>query len=61
MNPEHVRVQIGNALDLLQIISEDIEGNFIGATVDNDVKARATMTVSALCIVSEYLRSIGKG
>lgn len=60
MNPEHVKVQINNVLDLLQIISEDIKENFIGAAVDNDVKARATMTISALCIVSEYLRSIGR-
>lgn len=61
MNQEHVRAQISQALDLLQLITEDLETNFVGAATDNDVRARATMTVSALYILDDYLRSIGKG
>lgn len=60
MNQEHVRVQINQALDLLQLITEDMEENFIGAATDNDVKAKAEMSISALYILSDYLRSIGK-
>lgn len=58
MNREHIRAHIGNALDLLQIITEDVEENFLGADVDNAVKARATMTISALYILSDYLREV---
>ncbi len=61
MSPEHVRAQINQALDLLQLITEDLEENLIGAATDNDVKARASMSVSALYILDDYLRSIGKG
>lgn len=60
MNQEHVRVQINQALDLLQLITEDMGENFIGAATDNDVKAKAGMSISALYILSDYLRSIGK-
>ena len=61
MSPECVRAQISQAMDLLQLITEDMEENFIGAATDNDVKARATMSVNALHILGDYLRSIGKG
>ncbi len=61
MNTEDVRAYLKSALNLLQLITEDLEENFIGAATDNDVKARATMTVSALYILSDYLRNIGKG
>lgn len=60
MTPEHIKASIGNALDLLQLITEDVEENFIGAAADNDVKARASMTVSALYILGDYLRNIQK-
>lgn len=60
MNAEHVKAYIGTALDLLQLIVEDVEANFVSAAVDNDVKARASMTVSALYILGDYLKGIGK-
>lgn len=60
MNQEHVKAQINQALDLLQLITENLEENFIGAATDNDVKARAGMTVSALYILGDYLRNIRK-
>lgn len=60
MTREHIKANIGNALDLLQIITEDMEENFIAACTDNAVKARASMTVSALYILGDYLRGIGK-
>lgn len=60
MTPEHIKAHIENALDLLQIITEDLEGNFIGTGLDNAVKARASMTVSALYILGDYLRNIQK-
>lgn len=60
MTSEHIKASIGNALDLLQIITEDLEENFIGTGLDNAVKSRASMTVSALYILGDYLRGIGK-
>ena len=60
MTPEHIKANIGNALDLLQLITEDVEENFIAAGTDNAVKARATMTISALYILGDYLRTIQK-
>lgn len=60
MKPEYIKTHIDNALDLLQIITEDLEENFIGAATDNAVKARASMTVSALYILGDYLRNIQK-
>jgi len=61
MSPEEIKVHIENALDLIQLITEDVEDNFIGGGTDNDVKARATMTVSALYVLSDYLRNIWEG
>ncbi len=58
MSRKDIKVHIGNALDLIQLITEDVEDNFVTANVDNDVKARATMTISALYILSDHLRNI---
>ena len=60
MNQEHVKAQINQALDLLQLITEDLEENFFGTGLGNAVKARASMTVSALYILGDYLRNIRK-
>lgn len=60
MTKEDIRGHLEPALDLLQLITEDLEENFIGAAADNDVKARASMTVSALYILGDYLKGIGK-
>jgi len=58
MSSEQIKVHIENALDLIQIITEDIEDNFVASDIDNAVKARATMTISALYILGDYLRSV---
>ncbi len=60
MSQEDIKVHINNALDMLQMITEDVEDNFVTADVDNGVKARATMTISTLYILSDYLRNICK-
>lgn len=60
MTTEDVRGHLEPALDLLQLITEDIEEGFIGADLPNVVKARASITVSSLHILGDYLRSIGK-
>ena len=60
MNAEHVKAHIDTALDLLQLITEDIEENFIGADLPNVVKARTSITVSSLHILGDYLKGIGK-
>ncbi len=61
MTPDCVRVHINNALHLLQIITEGLESNLIETSVDNIAKAYATMTVSALYILNDYLLSIREG
>jgi len=58
MTPEYIKIHIENALDLIQIITEDIEDNLVTSDVDGAVKARATMTISALYILGDYLRSV---
>jgi len=58
MSQEDIRVHIENALGLLQLITEDMEDNFITAAIDNAVKARATMTISALNVLDNYLRVV---
>lgn len=61
MTREHMREKIRMALDMLQIITEDVEDNFLNPSVkDNAVRARATMTISALYVLSDYLRTIGE-
>lgn len=61
MSAEHMKVNIENALDLLQVITEDVEDNFISSTDDNAVKARAMITVSSLYVLSDFLRNLCKG
>lgn len=58
MSSEHIKVQINNALDMLQIITEDMEENFIESHIDNAITARANLTVSSLSVLSAYLRHI---
>lgn len=60
MNPEHIKSQIGSAIDLLQLITEDVESEFVSAHVDGAVRARATLIVSSLAILDSYLRNICK-
>ena len=60
MNLGYIGGQIHMAVDLLQIITEDMEDNFLCYSIPEDVKARATMTVSALYVLTDYLRDIGK-
>lgn len=60
MTTEDVRGYLDTALDLLQLITEDVEESFIESATDAAAKARATITVSSLYILGDYLRSIGK-
>ena len=60
MTLEDIRGYLDTALDLLQLITEGVEENFIAAGTDNAAKARATITVSSLHILGDYLRNIGK-
>jgi len=58
MTSEYIKIHVENALDLIQIITEDIEANLVASNTDNAAKTRATMTISALYILGDYLRSI---
>ncbi len=68
MNAEHIKAEsrkqkaeINNALDMLQIITEDVEANFIEPHINNTITARANLTLSSLSVVSAYLRHICEG
>lgn len=58
MDYETINSQIGLALDLLQLVTEEVEDSFIGGGGDSRIKARAVVTVSALYILGDFLRSI---
>lgn len=58
MSKEDLKVQIGKAIDLIQVISEDVEDNFIGTDLGSLAEARATVTVSLLDVLGTYLKNI---
>lgn len=60
MSAEGMKVSIQSATDLLQIITEDIEDNFVKCAEDGSVRARAIMTLSSLNILSDFLTAIAK-
>ena len=60
VNAEYLSVELEKAMNLTQLITEDVEGNFFGASVSRDVMARASITVSALYILSDHLKNIEK-
>lgn len=53
---EYIAAHIRIALDLLQMITDDLEANFLATSVDSGVKARAVITISALNTLSDYLQ-----
>ena len=55
---DEVAIRLSSALDMLQLISEEVENNFVSGHVSGIVKARAALTVSALWVLSDFLRSI---
>ncbi len=57
MNQNYIKSYISNAVDLIQIITEGVEDIFMGSS-DNAAKARASMTISALYILGDYLQGI---
>lgn len=58
---DEAAIRLSSALDLLQLISEEIESNFFSGTVSDMVKSRAELTVSAMWVLSDFLRSIRDG
>lgn len=61
MSPGQIRICVDNALDFIQLIMEDVESNFIEASISDAMKARAGITVSSLYVLSDYLRIIREG
>lgn len=57
---ERIDQEIRDALNLLQIITEDIEENLYGDHVSNWVRARVELTISSLYVLRRYLESICK-
>lgn len=57
---ERIDQEIRDALNLLQIITEDIEENLHGDHVSNWMRARVELTISSLYVLRRYLESICK-
>lgn len=58
MEAECLKIRLNSAIDLLQMISEDIEDNFVGFRENRLVSSRGAVIVSSLSVVSAYLESI---
>ena len=58
---ERIDQEIRDALNLLQIIMEDIEENLYGDHVPNWARARVELTISSLYVLRSYLENICKG
>lgn len=57
MNIEHIAINLENAIDLVQVITEDLEDNF--ANPPNDlIKARVRISTSLLYVLEDYLKTI---
>lgn len=60
MNAEHIKISIDTAVDLLQLITEDVEINFLESDLGRAITARASIMVSGLNILADYLRGLSK-
>lgn len=60
MSAEELRTRIDNSLDLLQMITEDVEEKFIRPKLGAGIMERGTMIASSLMVLSTYLRQISE-
>lgn len=58
MDKENLKVSVDTACDLIQIIYEDVEDNFVTSGCDKCTEARGSMVLSALIALGVYLRTI---
>ena len=56
-----VKIKLDSAQDLVQLITEDLEDNFVRCSdLPSMVRARAEINLSALYVLSEFLRGVGQ-
>lgn len=56
-----IKRMIRNAVDMIQIILDDVERNFIAEQEDKGIKLRGELIVSSLSVLSSYLMHISEG
>lgn len=57
---EGLSIEIESAVDMLQLIEEDVNSNFFHESVESHYRARAGITVSAIRVLSDYLTGLSK-
>lgn len=61
MDAEYLKIHIANALDLLQVITEDVEENIMRPQCTAYMSSRASMVVSNLTVLYTYLKGVCEG
>lgn len=57
---EGLGIDIESAVDMLQLIEEDLNSNFFHESVERQYRVRAGITVSAIRVLSDYLTGLSK-
>lgn len=60
MDMEFIKIQIANGLDLLQVITEDMEENLMPLAKNNFTSNRVSMAISSLYVLHTFLSGICK-
>lgn len=61
MDAEYLKIHIANALDMLQVITEDIEENIMRPQQTAYMSNRASLAISCLTVVYTYLKDVCEG
>lgn len=61
MDAENLKIHIANALDLLQIVTEDIEENVMCPQQTAYMSNRVSLAISCLTVVYAYLKGVCEG
>ena len=60
MSAEELRTRIDNSVDLLQMITEDVEEKFVRPKLGGGIMEHGTMIASSLMVLSAYLRTLSE-
>ncbi len=61
LDMEAIGIKLNNAQDLIQLVIETLEDDFLRYAENNARKARAAIGISALYVLSDYLRGVCRG
>lgn len=60
MSAEELRARIDNSVDLLQMITEDVEEKFVRTNLGAGIMEHGTMIASSLMVLSAYLWALSE-